>query len=370
MLEMLVYPVSAVIKLWHWLLADVLGMGPSAAWVASVILLVVTVRALIMPFALQQYRISRVGFLVRPHLARIKAQYADATSPEAIAAEKQAMKKVQDEHNYNPLAGCIPALIQFPVFIGLYRLLRWMAVPTDGDNHTIGILTPQDLETFRAASLFDAPLPAYMAMPPEHLAALGATEAQVRAVALPMVIAAVIFTCSNLAISQMRNRSTLDWENAMTRKSYGLLWWAIPLIALSLISAGLSGIVPIAVLLYWVTGNLWTMTQTILFWAWTVRRYPAEALHREFWAETKQKAEELRAARKERTRSRRAKRLRALRNPGEAGAIARELRAEKRERKQEKAREKQERKALQKARNEASRQLARDKKRQKQDQME
>ena len=61
------------------------------------------------------------------------------------------MKKVQDEHNYNPLAGCVPALIQFPVFIGLYRLLR------------ASLLRQLDTEMIRAE--IDALARHYAAMP-------------------------------------------------------------------------------------------------------------------------------------------------------------------------------------------------------------
>lgn len=362
MLEVLVYPVAAVIKMWHWLLVHLLHMDASAAWVASVLLLVVTVRALVLPFAMAQYRVGRTSFLMRPHLARIEKEYGSATTPEAIAAEKRERKQVQEEHNYSLAAGCVPALVQFPVFIGLYRLLRWMAVPTDGDGHRIGILSDQDLETFRAATLFDAPLPAYVAMSPEHLAALGTTEAQVRAVALPMVIAAVIFTCTNLAISQLRNRSTLDWETAMTRKSYHFLWWMIPLVALGLATAGLAGIVPVAILLYWVSNNLWTMTQTAALWAWTVRTMPAEDMHREYWREAKARTAGAKQEKVQRKRTRRALRLRAVLHPSQAGDALAQLRAEKQERKAEKLREKQERKELQKARNAASRQLAQQRK--------
>lgn len=362
MLEVLVYPVAAVIKLWHWLLVHLLHMDASAAWIVSVILLVVTVRALVLPFAMAQYRVGRTSYLMRPHLARIEQEYGSATTPEAIAAEKRERKQVQEDHNYSLAAGCVPALVQFPVFIGLYRLLRWMAVPTDGDSHRIGILSDHDLETFRAATLFDAPLPAYVAMSPEHLAALGTTEAQVRAVALPMVVAAVIFTCTNLAISQLRNRSTLDWETAMTRKSYRFLWWMIPLIAVSLSTAGLAGIVPVAILLYWVSNNLWTMTQTAALWAWTVRTMPSEEIHRQHWREAKARVAGEKEKRTARKRSRRALRRRALRHPSQAGEAFAQLRAEKQERKDEKAREKQERKELKKARDSATRQLARQRK--------
>jgi len=50
LLEAFVWPVSAVMKMWQWLLAQVLGVSPDTAWVLSIVLLVITVRAILVPF--------------------------------------------------------------------------------------------------------------------------------------------------------------------------------------------------------------------------------------------------------------------------------------------------------------------------------
>lgn len=280
-MEILVYPVSAVIKCWHWLLAGILGVPESGAWIAAIILLVFTVRGIIAPFSWQTYKVGRASYLMRPHIKAIQQRYGTSTEVEDIRAEREAIKAIRKEHGYGPLAGCVPALIQLPVFLGLYRLLYWLAVPGVGDTHTIGILSSEDIASFRAATLFDAPLPAYVAMSTEQFASLGTTAEDVRRVGLPLLIAAIIFTSCNLLISQLRNRTTLEWETALARRSYYALYWLIPFIALSLITAGLTGLVPIALLLYWVCNNLWTSTQTLALWALLVRKYPSEELHRE-----------------------------------------------------------------------------------------
>jgi YidC/Oxa1 family membrane protein insertase len=288
MLAILVYPVSAVLKLWHWLLADVLQVPASGAWVASVILLVVTVRLLIAPFTWQIYKTTRIAFLARPHVAEAIAGVEDPK--EAGKIRQQVLK----EHGYNPLASCVPALIQIPVFLGLYRLVLWLAGPDATDGRNIGMLTQRDIASFQESTLFGVPLPAYVAMDDAQFVALGTTEAQVRAVAIPLLIAAMIFTSGNMVLGNIRSRSTLDWDKTFLRRMYYALYWLAPLTALMLLLIGLTGLVPVALLLYWVTGNLWTLCQTALLWALTVRRFPAEQIHREYWLAAKQRAERAR----------------------------------------------------------------------------
>ena len=49
MLTVLVFAISAIMLFWHWLLAGLFGVSRDVAWVASVFLLVVTVRSAVAP---------------------------------------------------------------------------------------------------------------------------------------------------------------------------------------------------------------------------------------------------------------------------------------------------------------------------------
>ena len=57
--------------------------------------------------------------LIQPEIKKLKDKYKN---------NMQAMQKAQQElfrkHNYNPMSGCLVALIQLPIFIGLYSSLR------------------------------------------------------------------------------------------------------------------------------------------------------------------------------------------------------------------------------------------------------
>ena len=56
--------------------------------------------------------------LLQPKMEEIKKQYGDDRQ-----AQQQAVMKLYQEEKVNPLAGCLPILIQIPVFFSLYKVL-------------------------------------------------------------------------------------------------------------------------------------------------------------------------------------------------------------------------------------------------------
>ena len=359
MLEMLVYPVSTVMRFWHWLLVGVFGLDEVRAWVPCIVLLVLTIRGIILPFAWQTFKSTRKSFLMRPHLSAVEERYGTSVDPEDLRAEEDARKQIQREHGYNPFASCVPALIQIPMFLGLYRLLLWMALPGAAGDRRIGVLTDAEVTSFRDATFHGVPLPAYVAMTDEQFDFLGTSLADVRSLALPLIITAIVLTSTNMVISQLRTRSTLEWDNTATRRMYRVVYLVIPLVAVSLALGGLTGRVPVALLMYWVVNNLFTTTQTAVFWLMVVRKFPADEVHREH--QRAARAEYLRAHHevKARKRAARRKRASAVLRPHTALRVHRELRDAKLERKQVKQNEKAEKKALNKQRKSARKELMR-----------
>ncbi|WIM73392.1 membrane protein insertase YidC [Corynebacterium suedekumii] len=227
MLDPFIYLVSGVLKLWHLLLNSVLGLDDSTAWVLALIGLVVTVRGLIAPFSWMQMRTARTSVIMRPELAALNAEYADRTDKESVAEHERRRKELSRRYNHRPAAGCVPMLIQIPVFIGLYRTVLQMARPSENlevaPDTRIGFLNAEEITAFLNAEIRGIPLPAYLSMPQEMLAQLGTTRDEVRGFILPIVILAVIFTTANLAGSIYRNLETLDWESSLARGTQKML---------------------------------------------------------------------------------------------------------------------------------------------------
>jgi YidC/Oxa1 family membrane protein insertase len=86
----------------------------------AIICLTVLVRACMFPVSLRQTAQAQRMKEMQPKLAELKKKYADNK-------EKLAMANLElmREHKVNPMAGCLPLLIQMPIFIALYQALQY-----------------------------------------------------------------------------------------------------------------------------------------------------------------------------------------------------------------------------------------------------
>jgi len=84
-------------------------------WGVSIILLTVLIKLAFFPLSATSYRSMATMRLVAPKLERIKQQYGD--DREQL---QKAMMELYTKEKINPLGGCLPVLVQIPVFIALY----------------------------------------------------------------------------------------------------------------------------------------------------------------------------------------------------------------------------------------------------------
>src|SRR3989344_2576337 len=82
----------------------------------AIITLTVVIRILIWPFMSSQIRSTKKMADLKPHLDKLKEKHKD--DKQGLAQAQMALYK---EHGVNPAGGCLPALIQIPVFIALYQ---------------------------------------------------------------------------------------------------------------------------------------------------------------------------------------------------------------------------------------------------------
>src|SRR5438067_310255 len=85
----------------------------------AIALLTVTVMLLLTPLTLKGTRSMMMMQTIQPAMKRLQQQYRD----DRQKLNEEVLKLYRD-NNINPLAGCLPLLIQLPVFFILYRVLR------------------------------------------------------------------------------------------------------------------------------------------------------------------------------------------------------------------------------------------------------
>ena len=252
MLDALASPVGIVLRTIHALYAEFLDPASGLAWGLSIISLTILVRLILFPLFVKQIKSQRRMQQIAPMVKELQKKHKG--DRESLNKELMALYK---ENNANPISGCLPLLLQLPVFFALFTVIREFG---PGQEPKFG-LSSQLLEEGGRAQIFGAPISANFRTPAELLAELGADVTTVRIVAAVMVV--MMGATTFWTQRQMIARSgTTDPQQVMVQK---FLLYVLPL------SFAVSGVIfPIGVLLYWVTTNLWSMGQQ----AYVIKRMP------------------------------------------------------------------------------------------------
>ncbi|MBW4084811.1 YidC/Oxa1 family membrane protein insertase [Paenibacillus sp. S150] len=86
----------------------------------AVLVMVIIVRTIILPLTMKQVKSSRAMQAIQPELEKIKKKYKD--TPEKV--QQETMRLFQ-ENKVNPMAGCLPLIVQMPIFIALYNSIYY-----------------------------------------------------------------------------------------------------------------------------------------------------------------------------------------------------------------------------------------------------
>ena len=99
-----------------WLLRTIYGFIGN--WGVAIILLTLLVRVLLLPFVIPQFRNMAKQRALKPEIDKINELYKDDREKKGAA-----MMELWRKHKVNPLGGCLPVLLQMPIFFALYQTL-------------------------------------------------------------------------------------------------------------------------------------------------------------------------------------------------------------------------------------------------------
>ncbi len=85
----------------------------------AIIILTIIVRVLTFPLTHKQIKSAKAMQDLQPEIKKIQEKHKD--DKEKLNEETMKLWK---QHNVNPIAGCLPLVIQFPVLIAMFQLLR------------------------------------------------------------------------------------------------------------------------------------------------------------------------------------------------------------------------------------------------------
>lgn len=115
---------SPVSRFLNWLLnlihTGLDGVAKTWAWGLSIIFLTVIVRGLIWPLHAKSTRTMKRMSKLQPEMAKLKEKYPD--DPNKLNTEMMGLYR---KYGINPLGGCLPLLIQIPIFFGFFTMLQY-----------------------------------------------------------------------------------------------------------------------------------------------------------------------------------------------------------------------------------------------------
>ncbi|NNM28521.1 MAG: membrane protein insertase YidC [Akkermansiaceae bacterium] len=90
------------------------------SWGLSIILLTILIRGVMWPLQNKSTRSMKRMSLLQPQIKELKEKYPD--DPQKM---NQEMMGLYREYGINPVGGCLPLLVQIPIFFGFYRMLMY-----------------------------------------------------------------------------------------------------------------------------------------------------------------------------------------------------------------------------------------------------
>lgn len=209
-------------------------------WGLSIIILVLIIRIILTPLLLKSTKATARMQVLQPKLMEIQEKYAD--DPQRQAEELQ---KFYSENKFNPFGGCLPLLIQMPILLALFTLLRDL---------------PKYFPDYDGVFSFFNILPNLTASPATSLAE-GFTAA------LPYLIALILFSVLTLIPQLIQSRN----QTGAQAQSMRMMSIVMTLMML-FVGWGL----PAGVLLYYDVSTLWQVVQQLFVTQKVIEKAKAE----------------------------------------------------------------------------------------------
>jgi YidC/Oxa1 family membrane protein insertase len=227
---------------------DVLNpvFGPTSGWTwaLSIVILVALMRLVMVPLFIKQMHTTRAMSSLQPQMAALRKKYKN----DKQTLNQETMKLYQ-EAGVNPLMGCLPFVLQLPLFFGLFSVLRAIANYKPHTTPLYGLpkamVTAGTQAKILGAKISDKVLFTHGLHVPLH--------------AKLVIFAAVLVSMATtyLTIRQSMKRGMMPAatpDNPMA-SSQKYMAYIMPFFALT----GLYW--PFGLVLYWVTTNVWTLGQ-------------------------------------------------------------------------------------------------------------
>ncbi len=90
----------------------------------SIVIFTIVIRLILFPFNLKTTKSSKIQQHLKPEFSKISKKYKGKRDQNSMIAQQRETRELQEKYGIKMSQGCLTALIQFPVFIGLYNVIQ------------------------------------------------------------------------------------------------------------------------------------------------------------------------------------------------------------------------------------------------------
>jgi YidC/Oxa1 family membrane protein insertase len=137
---------------------DLLGVGSGLGAGLAIILLTITINIVVFPLTLKQTRATRAFTEIQPKIKKIQAEYKD--DPQEM---QRRLLEAQKEAGATPGGCLLPLLVQMPIWIALFQLLREPLKYIEADTGFGQAMAPDSTVAFLGMRLTESPSVAWAA---------------------------------------------------------------------------------------------------------------------------------------------------------------------------------------------------------------
>jgi YidC/Oxa1 family membrane protein insertase len=127
-------PWQALLDGLGWVLAEIYDVIGNLG--VTIIILTLVIRLILLPLGIKQVRSMQHMQLVQPKVKQIQQKYKQNRQ-----RQQEEIMKLYKEYGVNPFSGCWPVLLQFPILIAMYSVLRFpqhpIHVPAESDLYAV-----------------------------------------------------------------------------------------------------------------------------------------------------------------------------------------------------------------------------------------
>lgn len=218
-----------------------------SAYAIAIIVSTILLKLVLLPLTLKQTNSMKSMQDINPKIKELQTKYKN--DKETLSRKTMELYK---EHNVNPMAGCLPLLIQFPVLIGFFYVLREPVLYMFKDQATFDAINKSFLWIsdlgFASNHVFETGLVNGLSMGGLTIPMVGA--------ALP-ILAAISGITTYLTTKMTQTSQVAGSDQAASTQKTMTMMMPIMIFVFSLqFPAGLA--------LYWVIGNIFQLTQQMI----------------------------------------------------------------------------------------------------------